>query len=207
MCQSLISFYSVLEKLTILGYNLSMKKKKLSEMTLEELWELFPVFLTEHKSYWVNWYQEEIAILKNLLPPTTEYYHIGSTAIKGIWAKPIIDILIVVESDSQLKDTADTLQKNGYIVMSANGKRISLNKGYTESGFAEKVFHLHIRLENDKDEIYFRDYLNTHYEIAKEYEKMKLQLWKKYEHNRDAYTEAKTEFIRKYTEQAKQNSF
>ncbi|MDE6441251.1 MAG: GrpB family protein [Clostridia bacterium] len=179
--------------------------KKLCEMTLEELWELFPIFLTEHKPYWANWYEEEVAVLKNILPPDTEYHHIGSTAINGIWAKPIIDILIVVKSDKQLKDTADILQKNGYIVMSANCKRISLNKGYTDNGFAEKVFHLHIRLENDKDEIYFRDYLNNHFKVAKEYEEMKLQLWKKYEHNRDAYTAAKTQFVKKYTQLAKQN--
>lgn len=175
-------------------------------MTLEELWELFPITLTEHKPCWVNWYREEIAVLKNILPPSTEYHHIGSTAINGIWAKPIIDILIVVNSESQLKNTADILQNNGYIVMSQNDKRISLNKGYTENGFAEKVFHLHLRLENDIDEIYFRDYLNSHFEIAKEYEALKLQLWKKYEHNRDAYTEAKTEFIKKYTQLAKRNN-
>ncbi len=181
-----------------------MKSKKLTELTLEELWQLFPIYLTEHKPYWAVWYQEEVAALKTVLPLSAEYYHIGSTAINGIWAKPIIDILIVVKSKSQLKDTADTLQKNGYILMSESENRISLNKGYTENGFAERVFHLHIRLDGDKDEVYFRDYLNSHYEVAKEYEELKLRLWKKYEHNRDAYTEAKTAFIKKYTQIAKQ---
>lgn len=46
-------------------------------------------------------------------------------------------------------------------------------------------------------------YLNKHIKIAKEYEPMKLQLWKRYEHDRDAYTNAKTEFIRKWTSEAK----
>ena len=41
-------------------------------------------------------------------------------------------------------------------------------------------------------------------ELAKEYEQLKLELWKKYEHNRDAYTEAKTDFIRRCTEKARQ---
>lgn len=177
--------------------------KKLSEMTLEELWQLFPIFLTEHKPYWTDWYNDEVKQIKSILPSNTIYHHVGSTAIKDIWAKPIIDILIVVKSVRQLKDTADTLQKNGYIVMSENNIRVSLNKGYTENGFAERVFHLHIRLENDIDEIYFRDYLNTHPDIAKEYEKMKLRLWKEYEHNRDAYTDAKAEFVQKYTDLAK----
>ncbi len=181
-----------------------MSNKKLSEMTLEELWELFPIVLTEHKPYWADWYREETALLKRLLPPETKYYHVGSTAINGIFAKPIIDILIVVKSVEQLKAAAEVLRQNGYLVMSESDERISLNKGYTESGFAEKVFHLHIRLENDIDEVYFRDYLNSHTEAAKEYERLKLGLWKKFEHNRDAYTEAKTEFVTKYTRLAKQ---
>ncbi|HEL1145044.1 TPA: GrpB family protein, partial [Streptococcus equi subsp. zooepidemicus] len=81
--------------------------------------------------------------------------------------------------------------------------RIILNKGYTEHGFAEKVFHLHIRIVGDNDELYFRDYLNEHKEIGKEYEILKLSLWKEFEHDRDGYTEAKTDFIRKYTNLAK----
>lgn len=177
--------------------------KKLAEMTLEELWEMFPIFLTEHKSYWADWYSEEIALLKSMLPPSVQYHHVGSTAIGGIWAKPIIDILIVARSCEQLKNIADILQNNGYIVMSANDKRISLNKGYTETGFAERVFHLHVRLDDDIDEIYFRDYLNAHCEVAQKYEALKLELWKKYEHDRDSYTEAKTEFVNKYTQLAK----
>ena len=64
---------------------------------------------------------------------------------------------------------------------------------------------MHLRLKDDIDEIYFRDYLNAHPYIAKEYEKSKLNLWKKHEHNRDAYTEAKTDFVKKYTELAKEN--
>lgn len=178
--------------------------KPLSQMTLEELWQLFPIILTEHKDCWGEWYGQEVESLKSILPEIKEIHHIGSTAIKGIWAKPIVDILLVVNNDKQMHEVAQTLAKHGYIIMSESENRISLNKGYTESGFAEKVFHLHIRLQGDTDEIYFRDYLNTHYEIAKEYEKLKLGLWEEYEHNRDAYTDAKTEFVKKYTELAKQ---
>ena len=80
---------------------------------------------------------------------------------------------------------------------------ISFNKGYTEDGFAERVFHLHLRYTGDNDELYFRDYLIEHSAAAKEYEELKLKLWKKYEHNRDAYTDAKTELVRRYTEMAR----
>lgn len=179
--------------------------KKLSEMTLEELWQLFPIFLTEHKPCWADWYSEEKKLLQGILPPVTEYYHVGSTAVKGIMSKPIVDILIVVFTPDELTQTAKLLQENGYIVMSISEKRISLNKGYTQKGFAEKVFHLHIRLKGDTEEIFFKDYLNAHPAVAKEYEALKLELWKKYEHDRDAYTNAKTDFVTKYTELAKQD--
>lgn len=89
--------------------------------------------------------------------------------------------------------------------MSEDDQRMSFNKGYTDNGFAEKVFHLHLRRIGDHDELYFRDYLNLHPGIAREYEKLKLGLWKQYEHNRDGYTDAKTEFVKKYTAKAKVN--
>lgn len=57
--------------------------------------------------------------------------------------------------------------------------------------------------EMSLEELYFRDYLMEHASIAAEYEKMKLKLWKEYEFNRDGYTNAKTDFIQKYTEQAR----
>lgn len=180
-----------------------MQNKKLSEMTLSELWRLFPIFLTEHKPCWADQYAEEVVELKSILPPDTVCHHIGSTAVSGIMAKPIIDILIVVDSPDRMKQVASLLQNNGYIIMSIAQNRISLNKGYTENGFAERVFHLHIRLQNDTDEIYFRDYLIAHPDIAKDYEQLKLRLWKEYEHDRDAYTQAKTEFVKKYTALAK----
>ena len=178
-------------------------KKQLSEMSLEELWQLFPISLTEHKPYWKEWYMEEIDILKSILPANVAFYHVGSTAIEGIWAKPIIDVLVAVNEICQIKRCATALQNHGYIIMSSCENRISLNKGYTEKGFAEKVFHLHVRLSDDIDEIYFRDYLNDHPEIAKEYERLKLRLWKKYEYNRDAYTNAKSDFVKQYTLLAK----
>jgi len=65
------------------------------------------------------------------------------------------------------------------------------------------VFHLHLRYTGNHNELYFRDYLNEFPDIAKEYEKLKLSLWNEYKHDRDAYTNAKTEFVKKYTEQAK----
>ena len=72
-------------------------------------------------------------------------------------------------------------------------------KGYTLQGFAKRVYHLHVRYPGDWDELYFRDYLKRHREAAEEYGKLKIGLQKKYEHDRDAYTRAKTDFVRECT--------
>lgn len=177
--------------------------KKLSEMKLEELWQLFPIFLTKHQDCWKDWYIEEEILLKPLLPQTAKIYHIGSTAISNIWAKPIIDVLVEVSKECNLSDVKNILVNNGYICMTQSADRISFNKGYTENGFAERVFHLHLRYIGDNDELYFRDYLNEFPNIANQYEIMKLRLWKEYEYNRDGYTNAKSDFIKKYTSEAK----
>lgn len=177
--------------------------KKLSEMTLEELWKLFPIFLTEHRACWEEWYREEEKSLKTLLTQALRISHIGSTAIDSIQAKPIIDILIEIPKECNLSDVRDLLTNNGYICMHQDHNRISLNKGYTEHGFADRVFHLHLRYPGDNDELYFRDFLIERPDIARQYEAMKLNLWKQYEYDRDAYTNAKSDFVKKYTKQAK----
>lgn len=177
--------------------------KKVSEMSLEELWQLFPIFLTEHKLIWEQWYQEEKEQLKAMLTGNFEINHIGSTAIDGICAKPIIDILVEIPSEVSINEIKTELELIGYICHSQTDKRISFNKGYNEDGFAEKVFHLHLRYLGDNDELYFRDYMLDNPIVAKQYEALKLSLWKKYEHDRDGYTNAKSEFILKYTDKAK----
>ena len=173
-------------------------------MSLEELWQLFPIILTESNPSWKDWFEEEKEYLEKVIGENVLIHHIGSTAIEGIWAKPIVDILIEVENREKMCAYARLIEENGYIIMNENqASRISLNKGYTKFGFAEKVFHVHLRMIGDNNELYFRDYLNSHFDIAKEYEELKLLLWKKFEYDRDGYTEAKTEFIKKYTEKGK----
>ena len=179
--------------------------KDLSEMTLEELWELFPIFLVAHDDRWKDNFNEIEKTLTGLLTdqPVVRISHIGSTAIQGIWAKNIVDVMVEIPQSADMEDVAYILEQNGFIIMSSDAKRISLNKGYTENGFADKVYHIHLRYAGDNDELYFRDYLKEHPDVAKEYEALKLRLWKQFEHNRDAYTDAKTEFISKWTAEAR----
>ena len=179
-------------------------KKSLSEMTLEELWQLFPIFLVKPDPQWKIWYAEERERLLSFLPDGTRVSHIGSTAIDGIWAKNIVEILIELPKGSSLAQVGELMEKYGYGCFSKSEKRMSFQRGYTEEGFAERVFHLHLRLAGDNDELYFRDFLNAHRDSALAYEKLKLNLWKQYEHDRDAYTAAKGEFVKECTRLAKQ---
>lgn len=176
--------------------------KLLSEMTLEELWQLFPIQLTAHQSNWSAWYREEETSLARVLPENAMLHHIGSTAIPGIWAKPIVDILAEVDP-GEFEAAKPLIEACGYLCMFRDETRMDFNKGYTPDGFAEKVFHLHLRRYGDRNELYFRDYLNEYPEIAKQYEALKLALWKRFEHDRDGYTNAKTDFVRRYTQEAK----
>ena len=179
--------------------------KDLSEMTLEELWELFPIFLVAHDDRWKDSFNEIEKTLTGLISDLSvvRISHIGSTAIQGIWAKNIVDVMVEISERADMEEAAHIMEQNGFIRMSDEKGRISLNKGYTKEGFADKVYHIHLRFTGDNDELYFCDYLNEHPQIAKEYEALKLELWKRYEHNRDAYTDAKTDFIRKRTAEAR----
>ncbi len=174
-------------------------------MALEELWELFPISLTAHKDCWAEDYCEMESYLRAGLPgiPIVRISHIGSTAIQAIWAKDIVDILLEVAPAENLEMVAKSIEKIGFTKMSSSAGRYSFNWGYTEAGFAQKVYHLHLRIAGDNDELYFRDYMNAHPLDAKAYEALKLDLWKKFEHDRDGYTGAKTAFIEKYTAEAK----
>ena len=173
--------------------------KDLTDMSLEELWQLFPIVLKEHNSAYPMWYEQEKAAISCALRghDICRINHIGSTAVKGLIAKPIIDILLELPSAYEMDRVAAQLQIDGWTQMAINGldQTIDLNKGYTPAGFVQKVYHLHIKPQGDWDELYFRDYLQAHPAIARQYEALKLQLRKLFEHDRDAYTSAKADFI------------
>ncbi|WP_442601794.1 GrpB family protein [Paenibacillus sp. KN14-4R] len=184
--------------------------KSLSEMSLEELWELFPIILKEYNPQWNDWYLQEEQLLNNIIcdPYIERINHIGSTSVSGLLAKPTIDILLEITEDCDLNILVGVLEKNGYIFEKQPQKpapHMMFMKGYTDKGFAEKVFHLHVRYKGDWDELYFRDYLRGHKDIADKYAQLKLSLKNKYEHDRDGYTESKTEFVKKYSKIAKES--
>ena len=180
--------------------------KELKDMSLEELWKLFPIILREHNPSYETWYEEERDGLVSLLKPhgICRISHIGSTAVPGLVAKPIVDILLELQSGFDTAKVVALLQSGGWILMSSGPEdALDLNKGYTPNGFAEKVFHLHVKHSGDWGELYFRDYLCKYPDVARKYEKLKLGLKERFMHDRDAYTAAKSEFVQTYTEAAR----
>lgn len=174
-----------------------MSQRNLMDMTLAELWELFPIVLAPYNPDWSEWANEEILELSVLLKDYSPIInHIGSTAIPNIQAKPVIDILVELNPDTDWPRIKEKMETAGYICMSESENRMSFNKGYTSHGYADKVFHIHFHTVGDNYEIVFRDYLIAHPEVAKEYEQLKLSLLPEYKHDRDGYTEAKSEFVR-----------
>lgn len=184
--------------------------KALSEMSLEELWELFPIILKEHNPAYKAWYLDEKKEIINVLDQDDirRINHIGSSSVEGLIAKPTVDILLEVNYSSDIEKIKLKLTNAGWTLMAFKGTpdlKMTFNKGYTPNGFAKKVFHLHVRFWGDWDELYFRDYLLIHKDIAEEYGKLKQELEEQYERDRDGYTEAKTQFIKKWTEVARKD--
>jgi GrpB-like predicted nucleotidyltransferase (UPF0157 family) len=182
--------------------------KALSELSREELWQLFPIILKDHNPAYKEWYQAEKDELIHTVgqDKILRINHIGSSAVAGLISKPTIDILIEVGHDCNIEGLKSTLCNTGWTLMSVENEpsfKLSFNKGYTPNGFAEKVFHLHVRYLEDWNELYFRDYLLAHRDVAEEYGKLKQKLKEQYEHDRDAYTNAKTEFITRCSQLAR----
>ena len=182
--------------------------KPFNEMTNEELWELFPIILSVHNPIWVTSYSREKPVLKQAvgIQNIVRMNHVGSTAIPNLIAKPTIDILLEIRDNTDIERFISNMQSVGYIYSEqANNPapHMMFMKGYTPQGFKGQAFHVHVRYSGDWDELYFRDHLLAHPEIADEYGKLKLELKKKYEHDRDGYTYAKTDFIKRITKLAR----
>ena len=180
----------------------------LQKMTNEELWVLFPIILSEHRAEWTKFYEQEKDTIISALGTKniSRINHIGSTSVPGLIAKPTIDILLEIPTDADIPSLTAALISAGYICNTQPNNpapHLTFMKGYTPQGFRGQAVHLHVRFPGDWDELYFRDYLRSHPETAKSYGKLKQNLQLRYEHDRDAYTEAKTDFIQEATRLAR----
>lgn len=125
--------------------------------------------------------------------------HVGSTSIKGIKSKPIIDINIQTDNLEDFKKyTESAVEGDIYTVK----KEPSLGGDYLirkeEDGKVKAFIHVYQTGDmNGITSILFRDYLNSHEDERIHYQKLKMELYDKYKDNRKEYTHGKDEFIKK----------
>ncbi|MCL1885714.1 MAG: GrpB family protein [Dehalococcoidia bacterium] len=166
--------------------------------------ELFPIVLEAHNPRWKEYYAAESLFLREIFEDcVVRMSHIGSTAVAGLLAKPTIDILLEISDDSELQPITEKLLDAGYVVNNPKDDIVMYIKGYTPRGFEGQAVHIHVRYSADWGELYFRDYLTLHADVASEYERLKVRLKEQFTHDRDGYTDAKGAFIKKHTQQAR----
>jgi GrpB-like predicted nucleotidyltransferase (UPF0157 family) len=126
--------------------------------------------------------------------------HFGSTAVPGLAAKPIIDILIAVRSLAVAKATMiEPIKALGYVYWADNPKpdRMFFVKGMPPYG-KRRTHHVHVT-EPDGEmwrrRLVFRDYLRAHPDVARRYEVLKRELADRYGLDREGYSDAKTDFV------------
>jgi GrpB-like predicted nucleotidyltransferase (UPF0157 family)/RimJ/RimL family protein N-acetyltransferase len=169
------------------------------------------VELVSYNSSWPNEANIEIEKLKNIIPLNciVDIQHVGSTAIPGLSAKPILDIQIAAKSLDEMKVIAiPALQKLGYEYWYDNPdpERMFFVKGMPPFG-EKRTHHVHIVEPTSKHwfgKIAFRDYLIDHPDVAKEYEKLKIELAQQHTFDREEYTNAKADFVDKVLRLAKE---
>lgn len=170
------------------------------------------VDIVAYNSEWPIKARIEIEKLREILPSSKiiDIQHVGSTAIPGMAAKPIVDIQIAAHSLDEMKIIAiPALQKLGYEYWYENPdpERMFFVKGMPPFG-DKRTHHVHIVEPTSKHwsgKINFRDYLIAHPEIAKEYQQLKIKLAEQYTYDREEYTNAKGEFVNKVLKLAQQN--
>jgi GrpB-like predicted nucleotidyltransferase (UPF0157 family) len=182
--------------------------KNLHNIPLEKLGRLFPIIITEHSDRWIECYHTESQLITDSFSKSDiiRIDHIGSTAIPDIKAKPTIDILLQVSDHINTQKIVETFIALGYYYIEQPDNpppHMMFVKGYTINGFSGQACHVHVRYKGDWDEIYFRNYLKEHRILAREYEMLKLDLAERYKNDREAYTGAKSGFIKKVNELAR----
>jgi len=187
-------------------------EKDLHQMTPEELGLLFPVSIAAYDQQWEKSFQAEkkriAAALGSNIALRIE--HFGSTAVPGLASKPVIDILLEIPESEQVKEHLITLMSRlGYdYILRSDGlpPYLMFVRGYTSDGYKGQIYHVHAAPHTHRDlwdRVYFRNYLISNPDVAKEYEKLKRKLASRFQHHREKYTDGKSEFVKRITRLAK----
>lgn len=171
-----------------------------------------PVEILPYDPDWPAAFAAEAARLRSLLPGALigRIEHFGSTAVPGLAAKPIIDMLVEVPSlDDVRQHIAPLLERAGYEYFwrpqHAGGTEIGYAWFIRRDAEGRRTHHIHM-LEKDSpdwERLLFRDHLIAHPALAREYAELKRRLAAEHPGDRIAYARAKTAFITRVTEAAR----
>lgn len=167
------------------------------------------VELEEYNNNWKKEYKEEEKILKEVLGDRIiEIHHIGSTSIEGLKAKPIIDILVVIENLKKIGEIENLLKDYDYTNRGPQGveDRMFFAKGPEDA----RTHYIHFTEPNSNtyyNQVYFKRYLNDHKEYIKKYCNLKCRLAKLYANDRASYTKGKNDFIKEVVKLAKEEYY
>jgi GrpB-like predicted nucleotidyltransferase (UPF0157 family) len=160
-----------------------------------------PVVVVDYDPHWQRMFEDERArILTVLGSRVAAIEHIGSTAVVGLGAKPIADIMIGLRALADTEPCISRLTSIGYNYRPENEHM------FPERRFLDRPsYHLHmVEVSSDfwRRHIMFRDYLRIRPEKARQYLELKKELASKYQVDREGYTDAKTRFIAAALEEA-----
>ena len=164
------------------------------------------VELEEYNTKWAKEYEKEEKLLKKLLGKRiVEIHHIGSTSIPGLMAKPVIDILLVVDDLDHISEIEEILKDYDYENRGPQGveDRMFFAKGPEDA----RTHYIHFTTKNSNtyvNQLYFKRYLLEHEDYLKKYCDLKKQLAEKYPTERKKYTSGKNDFITEVIKLAKE---
>lgn len=155
-----------------------------------------PIVVVPYDPAWPAVFAELAARLRAALGDVAvRIDHIGSTAVSGLAAKPIIDLQISVRSFEPFDAIGLPLERCGF-------RHRARNPDLTKRSFreqpGERRTHIHVRTDGSWSEqfaLLFRDYLRVHPEAARDYAQLKYELASHLRDDREAYVEAKEPFI------------
>jgi len=156
-----------------------------------------PVEIVEYSASWPRLFHEEREALTRTLAPwlAGPVEHIGSTAIPGLAAKPVVDIMAAVSTLESSRTAIPAAAELGYCYFPY---RVESEHWFCKPSPLFRTHHLHLVPMGSPlwaETIAFRDYLRAHPAIASEYEALKRRLARQFQFDREAYTEAKRPFI------------
>jgi GrpB-like predicted nucleotidyltransferase (UPF0157 family) len=182
-------------------------EQKINRVLRDEVW------VVPYDPCWPELFVLEREHLQSCLPHDLikRIEHFGSTAVPGLAAKPIIDILVEVTDLEQTRQRiAPILEAQGYdyFLRPTSGDDVPPFYAWfiKRDKQGRRTHHIHMvegHFEEHWDRLLFRDYLIENPEAAKAYQELKLKLADEHPGDRIAYTEAKTAFIQRVTSQAK----